>query len=116
MSINPTMKLTFLILISFIILSFPVNLFGQSFNKNMKSDDVTDEQVAQIKARLTADGMTVADFEAQALAAGAAPAEVAKMSTRLSQSTDVTAAPVTMPAVGSSQQWLTTLIWERKWI
>jgi len=89
MPINANMKLALLILISFIVLFSPVNTLGQSFNKNMKADDVTDEQVALIKAKLSADGMSVADFEAQALAAGAAPSEVSKMSARLSQNTVV---------------------------
>jgi protein involved in polysaccharide export with SLBB domain len=93
MPIKIPMKLTFLTVIVFLILMLPHHLFGQSFDKNMKADDVTDEQIALLKARLSADGMSIADFEAQAIAAGASPAEVAKIGARLSQSQSVPKSP-----------------------
>lgn len=58
----------------------------------MKADDITDEQVAKLKAKMTADGITMEDFEAQAIASGAQPAEVAKIKARLLELPDV---PVT---------------------
>src|ERR1035437_4767599 len=51
--------------------------------KTLKADDLSNEQVAQMKAKLTADGMSTADFEKQAIAAGAQPAEVKKLIDRM---------------------------------
>jgi protein involved in polysaccharide export with SLBB domain len=51
--------------------------------KTLKADDLSNEQVAQMKAKLTADGMSTADFEKQAVAAGAQPAEVRKLIDRM---------------------------------
>lgn len=51
--------------------------------KTLKADDLSNEQVAQIKAKLTADGMTTADFEKQAIAAGAQPSEIQKLIDRM---------------------------------
>jgi len=87
------MKLSFRILISIILLFLSTGLFAQSFDKNMKADDLTDEQVAKIKAKLDADGISVEEFEAQAKASGAIPAEVTKIGFRLSQIGDVTVKP-----------------------
>jgi len=53
--------------------------------KTLKADDLSNEQVAQLKAKLTADGISIADFEKQAIAAGAQPAEVAKVIERMNQ-------------------------------
>jgi protein involved in polysaccharide export with SLBB domain len=53
--------------------------------KTLKADDLSNEQVAQLKAKLTADGVSIADFEKQAIAAGAQPAEVAKVIDRMNQ-------------------------------
>jgi protein involved in polysaccharide export with SLBB domain len=64
-----------------------IHLKAQSIDptklKTMKADDLTNEQVAQMKAKLTADGVSVADFEKQAIAAGAQPAEVKKLIDRM---------------------------------
>jgi protein involved in polysaccharide export with SLBB domain len=51
--------------------------------KTLKSDDYSNEQVAQLKAKLTADGVSTADFEKQAIAAGAQPEEVKKLIERM---------------------------------
>lgn len=51
--------------------------------KTMKADELSYEQVAQMKAKLTADGISIADFEKQAIAAGAQPTEVAKLLDRM---------------------------------
>jgi len=88
------MKLSFRILVSLILLFLATGLFAQSFDKNMKADDVTNEQLARIKAKLDADGITIEDFEAQAIASGAAPAEIAKIKVRLSQLPDSPTEPV----------------------
>ncbi len=56
--------------------------------RKMKTDELTAEQVELIKARLSSEGMSVADFEKQALAAGGDPVEVSKLSARLSKSSD----------------------------
>src|ERR1035437_9293670 len=51
--------------------------------KTLKADDLSNEQVAQMKAKLTTDGMSTADFEKQAIAAGAQPSEVKKLIDRM---------------------------------
>ena len=51
--------------------------------KNLKSDDLTNEQVAQMKAKLDAEGTSTADFEKQAIAAGAQPSEIKKLIARM---------------------------------
>ncbi|NWJ51814.1 MAG: SLBB domain-containing protein [Bacteroidetes bacterium] len=53
--------------------------------KTMKVDDLSDDQIAQMKAKLTADGVSMADFEKQAIAAGAQPAEVKKLIDRMNK-------------------------------
>lgn len=87
------MKLSFRILFSIILLLLTTSIFGQSFDKNMKADDLTDEQVTRIKAKMTADGITIEEFEAQAIASGASPAEVAKLKVRLSETPDTVIQP-----------------------
>ncbi len=51
--------------------------------KSMKADELSNEQVAQMKAKLTVDGVSIADFEKQAIAAGAQPSEVKKLIERM---------------------------------
>src|ERR1035437_6603236 len=51
--------------------------------KTLKSDDYSNEQVTQLKAKLAADGVSTADFEKQAIAAGAQPSEVKKLINRM---------------------------------
>ena len=51
--------------------------------KTLKTDDLSNEQVAQMKAKLAADGTSTADFEKQAIAAGAQPSEVKKLIERM---------------------------------
>ena len=51
--------------------------------KSMKADELSIEQVAQMKSKLTADGISTADFEKQAIAAGAQPSEVKKLIERM---------------------------------
>lgn len=51
--------------------------------KSMKADELSNEQVAQMKAKLTVDGVSIADFEKQAIAAGAQPSEVKKLVERM---------------------------------
>jgi protein involved in polysaccharide export with SLBB domain len=87
------MKNSIQISFAFIILLLTTSLFGQGIDRNMKADDLTNEQVAQIKVRLAADGMSIAEFESQAIASGASPTEVAKLSARLSQTMSVGSAP-----------------------
>src|ERR1035437_10143897 len=51
--------------------------------KTLKADDYSNEQVAQLKTKLAADGVSTADFEKQAIAAGAQPSEVKKLIERM---------------------------------
>jgi len=51
--------------------------------KTLKADDLSNEQVAQMKAKLAADGTSTADFEKQAIASGAQPSEVKKLIDRM---------------------------------
>ncbi len=53
--------------------------------KKMKADELTGEQIEIIRARLSSEGISVADFEKQALAGGGDPVEVAKLSSRLTK-------------------------------
>ncbi len=87
------MKLSFRILISIIFLFLTTSLFAQNFDKNMKADDLTDEQVAKIKTRITAEGITIEEFESRAIASGAPAAEVAKIKERILLIPDVTIEP-----------------------
>jgi len=51
--------------------------------KTLKSDDYSNDQIAQLKAKLASDGISTADFEKQAIAAGAQPLEVKKLIERM---------------------------------
>ena len=73
------------ILLGICLLSIQLN--AQSIDpakyKNLKADDLTNEQVAQMKAKLDAEGTSTADFEKQAIAAGAQPLEIRKLIIRM---------------------------------
>jgi len=64
-----------------------VQLQAQSIDpsklKTMKADELTNEQIVQMKEKLTAEGISVTDFEKQAIAAGAQPSEVKKLIDRM---------------------------------
>lgn len=72
-------------LLGIFLISFQLN--AQSLDpaalRTMKADDLSNEQVSQMKAKLAADNMSTADFEKQAIAAGAKPAEVKKLIERM---------------------------------
>ena len=86
---NHLKPLFFLIGIFLISLQLLAQSIDPSNLKTMKADDLSNEQVVQLKAKLAADGTSIADFEKQAIAAGAQPAEVAKLTARLNEvSTD----------------------------
>src|ERR1035437_3321766 len=76
---------TILILLGICFISLQIQ--AQSMDpvklKTLKSDDLSNEQVAQMKAKLTADGISTADFEKQAISAGAQPVEVKKLIDRM---------------------------------
>jgi len=51
--------------------------------KTLKADDYSNDQIAQLKSKLASDGVSTADFEKQAIAAGAQPSEVKKLIDRM---------------------------------
>ncbi len=81
-----------LLLLGICLISLQLKAQSQSIDpsklKTMKAEDLTDEQVAQIKSKLSADGMSTADFEKQAIATGAQPTEVKKLIERMDKLKD----------------------------
>ena len=72
----------FLLIIPAIVLAQDIS--GVDFN-NLRSDDLSDQQVVQLFQRMEAQGLTVSEVETIARARGMNPVEINKLKARLSQ-------------------------------
>ncbi len=77
------------ILLFFIIVLIPVLISAQDIAGidfyNLKSDDLSDQQITQLFQRMEAQGLTVSEVEVIARARGMSPSEINKLKSRLSQ-------------------------------
>ncbi|MBO6523649.1 MAG: SLBB domain-containing protein [Balneolaceae bacterium] len=77
------------ILLLFIIVLFPILIVAQDVGGidfyNLKSDDLSDQQITQLLQRMEAQGLTVSEVEVFARARGMSPSEINKLKSRLSQ-------------------------------
>ena len=80
---NYLKSLFFLLGICLISMQLRAQSMDSAKLKTLKADELSNEQVVQMKAKLTADQVSTADFEKQAIAAGAQPLEVKKLIDRM---------------------------------
>lgn len=77
------------IVLFFSFLLFPLLVVGQDINGidfyNLKSQDLTDQQITQLFQRMEDQGLSISEVEVIARARGMSPSEISKLKTRLSQ-------------------------------